>query len=228
MSTTQPNTIVTHTNEVCYTVLKHPWSYHFYVDRRNISSFKDERLATYLNEMLRACPHNHFLEGPRSSALTFDPKVTVIPVKHHHIAQLAKQGLEWGMQGTAHGNVQLYMLKNDTGTISVEVPLWLEEDEVKELELPLQTEKEGSLSGHIDILRIENGELWVWDYKPKAHREKHATSQVITYAIMLSYRTGIPLTQFKCGYFDDTNTYVFDPTTSPLAKQLLEKQVNNQ
>jgi hypothetical protein len=28
---------------------------------------------------------------------------------------------------------------------------------------------------------------------------------------MLSKRTGIPLNNFRCGYFDDKNAYVFEP-----------------
>ena len=36
--------------------------------------------------------------------------------------------------------------------------------------------------------------------------------QVFLYALMLSLRTGLPLTAFVCGYFDEECAYVFKPS----------------
>jgi hypothetical protein len=68
------------------------------------------------------------------------------------------------------------------------------------------------LTGHIDVLRREeDGRLGVWDYKPRAAAERDAHIQVFLYALMLSLRTGLPLTAFLCGYFDEKDAYLFDP-----------------
>ena len=155
------------------------------------------------------CPHDEFLTGPRSSSLKFDPKVEMIEIPNHEVCKLAKNGLDWGMQGTAHGNVQLWMMRNDPKTISIELPLWLNEDELSEQGFSYDTK--GSLSGHIDVLRIEDGKIWVWDFKPKAEKEKYADTQTLMYTLMLSHRTKIPLEKFMCGYFDEKTSFIFKP-----------------
>jgi hypothetical protein len=69
------------------------------------------------------------------------------------------------------------------------------------------------LTGHIDVLRLEeDGRLGVWDYKPHAAAERDACIQVFLYALMLSLRTGLPLSAFLCGYFDEKDAYLFRPT----------------
>ena len=67
------------------------------------------------------------------------------------------------------------------------------------------------LTGHIDLVTIEDGKIWVWDYKPNAHKEKYADTQVYFQSLMLSKRTGIPLDKFRCGYFDWDRAYMFKP-----------------
>ncbi|MFP4119323.1 MAG: hypothetical protein ACLFTH_04680 [Candidatus Woesearchaeota archaeon] len=219
----QEASVVVHKNQdVVYKALSHPWKYHYYVDRQCSLSFADSRLHSYLMEMFESCPHDKFLDGPRSSALKIDPQIELIPVKHHEVCSFAQRGLMWGMQGTAHGNVQLFMLQHDSGTIGVEVPIWLDDEEYEKLGFSF--DDKGPLSGHIDVLRVENGLIWIWDFKPKAHREKFAHAQVMVYAMMLSYRTGIPLSEFRCGYFDENISYVFEPRSSPLASALISIQ----
>ena len=211
-------TVVIHkSQDVMYTALSHPWKYHYYIDCKQSVSCADKRLHNFLVSMFSSCPHDKFLKGPRSSSLKFDVGVDLLSVPHHAVCSFAQFGLDWGMQGTAHGNVQLFMLQNDKDTVGVEVPIWLDEHEYSKLGFSF--DEVGSLSGHIDVLRIEDGCVWIWDFKPKAHKEKHADTQVFTYAVMLSFRTGIPLSQFRCGYFDQHNCYVFNPNDSPLAKK---------
>ena len=63
------------------------------------------------------------------------------------------------------------------------------------------------------MLRYEkDGKVGVWDYKPNAYKETNAVTQVFLYTLMLSVRTGIALNQFICGYFDEIDTYHFDPS----------------
>lgn len=192
-----------------YTEFKHPWSYHYYVDVEKAHLLTPKPLQEYLLNMVCNCPHDKFLSGPRSSALKKTSLAKTIEVPCNDVCRLAKEGLEWGLQGTAHGNVQLHMLKNDSKTIGVEIPLWLDENELKEYNLEFN--ESGAISGHIDIVRIEDDKIWIWDFKPKAHKEKYADMQVLMYAIILSHRTGLPLDDFRCGYFDENTSYVFKP-----------------
>lgn len=214
--------IICHPEDVYQLTLFHPWPYHYYVDHPSSSRSSDARLHSYMMSMFRQCPHHHFLDGPRSSSLHLDTGIELLKVKNHEVTRFASQGLSWNMQGTAHGDVQLFMLKHDEDTVGVEIPIWLEQHEYESLGLSF--DKAGSLSGHIDVLRIEDGRIWVWDFKPNAHREKHADAQVLMYAMMLSFRTGIPLSRFRCGYFDENVSYIFDPCTSPLSRHLLTFQ----
>ncbi len=160
--------------------------------------------------MLDNCPHDYFNSGPRSSALRFKLDVDLKKIPGHEVCSLAIAGLELDQFNTAHTNVQMFMLQNDSSTLSIEVPIWLEPQELVGYEELFG--REGILTGHIDALRVEDGKIWIWDYKPKAHLEKYASTQTNFYAIMLSKRTGVPIDNFRCGYFDDKLAFVFKPT----------------
>jgi hypothetical protein len=191
--------------------LKHGWFYHYRVHEPKTEQLCPPKLRGYLNKMLEkgACPQQPFDEGPRSSALRFPINASIQEVEHP-VIQLAAAGLANPEFRTAHSNVQIFMLKHDTHSVAVEVPIWMESAELGEHAQHFA--EEGPLSGHIDVLRIEpDNKVWVWDYKPNAHREKWAATQVYYYAQMLSKRTALPLEHFRCGWFDDKKAYVFDP-----------------
>jgi len=119
------------------------------------------------------------------------------------------------------------MLENDNKTVAIEVPLWLNNNE-----LSLYNEifnSKDTLTGHIDILRIEDEKVWIWDYKPNAIKEKFASTQIYFYALMLSKRTGISLDNFRCGYFDSKDTFIFSPENVKLIniKQNLNEFIKN-
>lgn len=165
------------------------------------------------------CPNEYFAKGPRSSQLRMKFDVDTVKIKGHEVSELARQGLALDQYSTAHTNVQMFMLQNDDKTISIEVPIWLFDKE-----LPGYFDlfnSEDVLTGHIDALRIEDGLVWVWDYKPNAHKEKYATTQTNFYAIMLSQRTGVPIDKFRCGYFDDEHAFVFKPLSRDVLKSKL-------
>lgn len=200
--------------------LAHAGGFYFYrLHNQKIDTLckKFIHLKEYLNYVFDNCPNDYFQNGPRSSALKFKVNPNIIEIQGHEISSLAKYGLENNERyNTAHSKVQVFMLENDKSTIGVEVPIWLEPDEIsnfKELfkeELPL--------TGHIDVLRVDNNKIWIWDYKPNAHKEEYAVTQVYFYALMLSKRTGIPLKDFRCGYFDDKYAFVFRPEEIKLDK----------
>lgn len=179
-------------------------------------------LNEYLDRVFVQCPHDYFLSGPRGSALKFKLPVNLIEIKGHEVSSLARAGLETNYERykTAHSQVQVFMLENDDNTVAVEVPTWIEPNEMKNFKEMFKSEI--PLTGHIDVLRVdnENNKVWVWDYKPNAQREKYAATQVYFYALMLSKRTNLPLEEFRCGYFDSNYAYIFDPNNVKLPRNL--------
>ncbi len=129
------------------------------------------------------------------------------PIEHstsHIISSFAESALKTGKFRSGHENVEKYLLETDPETIASEVPVWYKQPQSSRLDI------DGVLTGHIDILRYEkNGMIGIWDYKPRAKYEKKAYMQVYLYALMMSQRTGIPLGNFLCGYFDSTDAYFF-------------------
>ena len=190
-----------------HTSFKHGWWYHYRVHMEKLE--ESDPLSHYLQDIFTNCPDECFLKGPRSSSLKFDVPVNLIEIPGHEVCGWALHGLELDMYGTAHSNVQMFMLQNDPKTVAVEVPIWMHDHEMDGFKDKFE---KGPLSGHIDLLRLEDGRIWVWDYKPNASKEKYAHTQVYFYAKMLSQRAGVPLDKFMCGYFDDKTSFVFDPT----------------
>ncbi len=175
-------------------------------------------LKNYLNTVFQKRPDAYFDSGPRSSSLKFTTHHDIIEVRGHEVSTLAKYGLLENNNRFRdnHSKVQMYMLENDSATISMEVPLWIQADELEGF-----TELFGTiqpLTGHIDVLRIDDDKIWIWDYKPNAHKEKYASTQVYFYSLMMSKRTGIPLDKFRCGYFDDKYAFLFKPKADILHK----------
>ncbi len=198
--------------------LPHGWWYHYRLHEEKAAKLCNTRFSSlnaYLREMLDACPDEKFTVGPRSSALRFPVEPEIKEASGHEVCTLARLGLENSRGRSAHTEVQTFMLEHDTKSIATEVPLWLDE---REHAFMARFAEPGPLTGHIDVLRIEDGTIVVWDYKPHAKKEKWAATQTYAYALMLSQRTGIPLTRFRCGWFDAEDAYLFRPRTT-LRKQ---------
>lgn len=201
--------------------LAHGWYYHYRIhsDKTNILCNNGySKLKSFLEETMNECPDEHFVTGPRSSALRFSLSVKLKEDLNHEVSRLALQGLQNMEQyKTGHSKVQMFMLQFDNNSISVETPIWMHSNEIKNFNELFQTTD--PLSGHIDLLRVENdNKIWIWDYKPKAKCEKYASTQVFFYALMMSKRTGIPLNKFMCGYFDENVAYTFKPEIKMLKK----------
>jgi hypothetical protein len=204
---------------------KHGWFYHYRVHNPKTSSLSVDNLSSlkvFLDDMFENCPHDYFQGGPRGSALKFKiPNIDPVCLTGHEVSSLADLGLVHNADRfkSNHSKVQLFMLENDQNTVALEIPIWLES---KELDCYKQLFKcDEPLTGHIDALRVQDGNVWVWDYKPNAHKEKYAITQTYFYALMLSKRTGIPLEKFRCGYFDKYYAYVFKPELDVLESQEL-------
>ena len=182
-----------------------------------------DSLKNYLDEMLVSCPNEYFNYGPRSSGLKFRLNLVLHQISGHEINDLARQALEINKERfkDKHPKIQVFLLENDDKTIAMEVPIWIHPNELNEFTRIFKSKL--PLTGHIDILRIEDGKIWIWDYKPNAIEERYAATQVYFYALMLSQRTKIGLENFRCGYFDQKYAYVFKPDLSLInAKPLVE------
>lgn len=114
-----------------------------------------------------------------------------------------------GSNHDRHPKLQRFMLANDSTTIAIEVPIWLTESEIDELErehgiafVP-KTGTPRHVTGHIDFLQVRNGALHILDYKPGARTDKPVT-QLTLYALALTKRIdGLKLFDIKCAWFDE-------------------------
>ena len=202
---------------VKYTKLEHPGGIYIYrVHHKKLDNFCEKNpeligLKEFMNSMFDSCPDEYFGEGPRGSSLKFKTEQELIELRGHKVCELAKHGLKHNEERfkSNHSKVQLFMLENDNDTVAIEVPVWLDPEDISDYQSVFKSNQQ--LTGHIDVLSIEEGNVWVWDYKPNAHKEKYADTQVYFYSLMLSKRTGIPLEKFRCGYFDAERAYVFQP-----------------
>ena len=180
-----------------------------------------EPMGEFLHALFANCPNHLFRETVfRASGVRRRQLGLEIPqtrVRGHEIIALAARSHGFSNVSSGHENLQKYFLEHDPATIACEVPVWMESWEFADYQRILGTDE--PLTGHIDVLRHESdGCLGVWDYKPHAAAERHAHLQVFLYALMLSLRTGLPLRAFHCGYFDEKDAYLFDPTQARLAR----------
>lgn len=204
--------------------LDHAGGFYFYrlhdlkIDKlcKNFPSLKN-----YFDEMFKNCPNSYFNSGPRSSALTFKLKNSnLIQIQGHEISALVKVALKENKErfSNGHSKVQVFLLENDDKTIANEIPIWMKENELADFKKLFKTTE--PLTGHIDLLRIDNKKIWIWDYKPYAQQERFAATQVYFYALMLAKRTELDLKNFRCGYFDQNYAFMFKPEECKVGKSL--------
>ena len=156
------------------------------------------KLKEYLTKIKDTCP-NHLFENSERCSKT-DLKLNLnLRLKNNNACKLTDLVLKSIKDNKKrHKVLQDFMLRNDTATIAVEIPVYLN------LNNKL-------LTGHIDFLQLRFDKIHVLDYKPEAEKEKHAQSQVYLYAKALSEITKIPLNKFTCAYFDEKNYFEFEP-----------------
>ena len=177
-------------------------------------------LERYLNALFENCP-NH-LYSKKTFRGSKEEMMIDVDIKHtdsHPLITLTKASRDFTEFKSRHENVGKYLLDNDPKSVAVEVPIWVECGEFKDYEDVFGSRL--TMTGHIDLLRLdEDGKIAVWDYKPNAYKEKKAHVQTFLYAFMLSVRSGIPLSRFRCGYFDEIDVFTFNPVDVQIQKQL--------
>lgn len=159
-------------------------------------------LIGYLKRFEKGCPKFFDEIENRCSQIKISVKVKK-ETRYNNACRLADFALRsCSINSQRHAAVENFMLVNDSSTVACEVPVWLWE---KNLNL--------GISGHIDLLQIRQGKIFILDFKPEAQREndQEVASQLFWYASGLSFRTSIPLRAFACAWFDDRVYYEFDP-----------------
>ncbi len=213
-----PNQIIQST--VLYHRQVYKFRYHKAKTALLLQDFKHEKfepLRQFLEVVSIECPHQFFQEGERSSEqrIKFDLSQVRINEKSNfavRLVQLVLQAVNDNKQ--RHEILQKFMLANDSVTVAVEVPVWLDNEDIQHFrnnlrfDIPLDIEK--VITGHIDILQVRNGSVHILDYKPNARKEK-PIEQLAIYALALSRLTGLRLYEFKCAWFDDKSYYEFFP-----------------
>jgi len=183
---------------------KHGWYYWFRYDREKLSGHSNTDVSGTIIDYFEAmdiCPHVFFCQEPRASSLK-KPRLYVKRVRHP-LTKFTEYGkkLYHDKYSSNHSRVEMFLLENDIDSVAVEVPVWLEEEEAEKHDFCYP------LTGHIDLLRLTD-KIEVWDYKPNAEKERYASTQVYWYVTMLSNRLGLPVENFRCGYFDEKNCYL--------------------
>ena len=143
----------------------------------------------------------YFLSGTRCSQLDSVEDVNVIEKRNMLCTAVEDVLGVCDDLKERHGLIQRHLLYNDSSTIATEVPVWAYDKGI------------GTISGHIDLLQVRFGKIWVLDYKPAAKTANRlkVASQLYWYARALSFRAKVPLKDIMCGWFDGEICYEFDP-----------------
>jgi transposase-like protein len=158
---------------------------------------------------------NNLTQLSRISKLKID-KLPIQKIQKNNKANaLAKLALNLAKDNKGrHLAIQKFMLINDSVTIATEIPVYLTNDDIiyfknKNFIVDLN-EYKTPIIGHIDILQIRNNLIHILDYKPNSSKIQ-AIEQLTLYALSLASRTQLPLSYFKCAWFDENNYYEFFP-----------------
>jgi len=181
-----------------------------------------KRLKEYLDAVSSETPHQYFAEGGRMSDVRskFDTADMIVKSKTNYANRLAAFVLQATPDNKArHEAVQRFFLANDSVTVATEVPVYIRREDVAHMESVLDFKISDSglvrfkggkqeeqlprlLTGHIDLVQIRNGQVYILDYKPGASKER-PIEQLTWYALALSRLTGLRLFEFTCAWFDE-------------------------
>jgi len=215
-------------NQMIHTVhLYHRQVYDFSVHRGKLALVlqehqhsKFENLREFLEAIQSECPHQFFKDGARMSEQKVDFSMEKVILRNknnfaNRVASLALQAVSDNKM--RHKALQKFMLCNDSVTVAVEVPVYMDDMDVahmqEELNFKIPFKIDKVLTGHIDILQVRNRAVHILDYKPNAAKGKEAdaVNQLTLYALALSRLTGLRVYDFKCAWFDENDYFEFFP-----------------
>ena len=182
--------------------------------------YRFKPLQQFLELAIAECPHQIFQNSNKRASEyknTFNlDQVKIVPKDNTavHIANFATQAVS--NNKLRHEALQEFMLSNDTVTVAAETAVLIGSDDIRHLkhelnfDVPINIEDGEHITGHIDIIQVRNGSIYIMDYKPSANKEK-PIDQLTLYALALSRLTGIRLYHMKCAWFDESNYFEFFP-----------------
>lgn len=162
----------------------YPFTYH--ILKLNLHSKLLPPIKRYIKWLERSLPNEMFLKGPRASSTKIDIDLT--PEKKDNIAPelcrlslLLKKKLQ-----SSHQAVEDFFLINDSSTICTEMPVFVKPDEISKIDI------DTNLTGHIDIIQVRFGKVYIMDYKPNLRKPEKHVSQLHLYKEALHRRTSVP------------------------------------
>ena len=182
------------------------YNYKYHKAKIDLFSRNYKSLIYYLKSLEQNFPHNIFESDSRCSQIKVNIEI-LRKDKNNYACKLANFSLSSVSSNTErHELVESFMLMNDTATIAVEVPVWFWEKNINAYEGGI------GICGHIDILQLKFGKIYILDFKPEADKENEqkVSSQLYLYARGLSFRARIPLERFRCAWFDADNYFEFE------------------
>jgi len=205
---------------VCKTFLHNDLAYNFKYHRPKLEMLcKDNGfspLSEYVKRFEKGCPSFFDDIKNRCSQVRIAVRAEK-ETRYNNACRLADFALRsCNNNSQRHLAVENFMLINDSSTVAVEVPVWLWE---KNLDV--------GVSGHIDVLQVRQGKIFILDYKPSAERENEqgVASQLFWYASGLSFRTSIRLEKFMCAWFDERAYYEFIPSQADTKFRRLNRAI---
>jgi transposase-like protein len=175
-------------------------------------------VADFLEDIPTTCPHDLFRrdDDPKARASQAHPEFAdvshiIVNRKENaatHTAALIIPAV--GNNKLRHETLQHFMLANDSVTVAIEIPIWLDKSDIVALEAqhrvelaPRQGNSPRVITGHIDFLQVRNGAVHILDYKPDATTNK-PIAQLAIYALALTRRVpGLKLFDIKCAWFNE-------------------------
>jgi transposase-like protein len=198
------------------------------LDDKRLGDARFGALADFLESIPTVCPHDLFRrdDDPKARASQATPTWAdasriVINSKQNAATDAAALIIPAvGNNKLRHETLQHFMLCNDSVTVAIEIPIWLDEHDIAALEhehgielAPRLGAAERAITGHIDFLQVRNGCVHVLDYKPDARTNK-PIAQLAIYALALTRRVpGLKLFDIKCAWFNELEYCEFFPRT---------------
>lgn len=178
------------------------YNFKYHVGKLGLCGEQFPSLASYIQRCGEGTPS--FFDSITHRCSRFRLRVDIHKKVSEHLV-CAQTGLALGTVASKkmrHSLVETFLLVNDHTTVAVEVPIWFWE---KRLDI--------GIAGHIDVVQVHEGLVYILDYKPEAAREKdeYVASQLFLYARGLSFRASLPLCRIRCGWFDEQLYVEFEP-----------------
>jgi transposase-like protein len=179
-------------------------NYNYQVHQPKLAFCKRDGLTRYLKGVPEHIDAALFEEGSRCSELKLARNPGLYHAKNTPLNRLTEDARRLAVTNRdRHAAVEDYFIACDRNTIAVEIPVVCNIPEV------------GAIAGHIDILQMNRGGIYILDYKPNAAKESPAkvVTQLTLYAAALVQSAGLTWDEIRCAYFDEEDYYSFNPSS---------------